>query len=602
MRGLLFFIVCKEGEIIKIMLRQLSKSIGEFKLPTILTPIFVTFEVILECIIPRVVADLVNEIKGHTGGDITYILKYGGLLVLMAALSLTFGGIAGITCAKASCGFGRNLRRDMFYSIQDYSFENIDRFSSSSLVTRITTDVSNVQNAFMMIIRTAIRAPLMLIFAFFMAFHMGGRMAIIFVCVIPILGAGLAFVICKALPIFRRVFKKYDRLNSSIQENVKGMRVVKSFVREDYESDKFESAAGDVCRDFTKAERILALNGFFMQFCMYAVMVFVLTYGSYTVISTTGADLDVGQMSALLTYSFMMLSSLMMVSMIFAMVTMASESAKRICEITSEKSTIISPSDKDSVRFVADGSVEFNGVSFKYSERAERMALVDVNLSIRSGETVGIIGGTGSSKSTLIQLIPRLYDATEGSVIVGGEDVRKYDLDALRGGVAIVLQKNVLFSGSVKDNLRWGNPEATDEEMAEACRLSCADEFIKTLPGSYDYYVEQGGANLSGGQKQRLCIARALLKKPKILILDDSTSAVDTKTDASIRRAMREYIPETTKIIIAQRVSSVRDADKIVVLDGGKINAVGTHEELIKSCDIYREIYMSQNKAGDSDE
>ena len=584
------------------LIKQLSKCVREFKLMAIITPIFVSLEVVLECVIPLIIAELVNEIQHHTGDDMTHILKYGGILVLMAILSLTFGALAGVTCAKASCGFGRNLRRDMFYNIQEYSFENIDRFSSSSLVTRITTDVTNVQNAFMMIIRTAIRAPLMLIFAFFMSFYMGGSVAVIFVCVIPVLGVGLAFVIRKTFPLFRKVFKKYDNLNNSIQENVRGMRVVKSFVREDYESKKFSAAAGDVCRDFTKAERILALNSPLMMFCMYSVMVFVLTYGSYTVISSRGANLAVGQMSALLTYGFMMLSSLMMLSMIVVMLTMAGESAKRICEVMSEKSTITSPDKEKAVHTIADGSVRLDGVSFRYSEKAERPALMNIDLEIKSGETVGIIGGTGSSKSTLIQLIPRLYDTTEGVVRVGGVDVRDYDLDTLRQGVAVVLQKNILFSGTVKENLRWGNPDATDEEMEEACCLACASEFIETLPGKYDYYIEQGGANLSGGQKQRMCIARALLKRPKILILDDSTSAVDTRTDASIRQAMREYIPETTKIIIAQRISSVQDADKIVVLNGGAINAIGTHDELMKTCDVYREIYISQNKAGDSDE
>lgn len=516
----------------------------------------------------------------------------------MAALSLLFGALAGSTCATASCGLAKNLRKDLFYSIQSYSFENIDKFLASSLVTRMTTDVTNVQNAYMMLIRTAIRAPLMLVFAFVMAFLMGGRMAWIFLLVLPLLAVGLGLVIYKTMPLFKKVFKKYDRLNGSIQENVKAMRVVKAFVREDYEQKKFDAAAEEVCADFTRAERILALNGPMMQFCIYTVMVFVLSFGSYTIITSRGLDLDVGQFSALLTYSFMMLNSLMMLSMVFVMILMADESGKRIVEVLTETSTLTNP--EHPLYDVADGSVSFEHVSFKYSPQAERMALEDIDLHIRSGETIGIIGGTGSSKSSLIQLIPRLYDVTEGVVRVGGADVRDYDLETLRNQVAVVLQKNVLFSGTIRENLRWGNPDATDEELVQACRLACADEFISQLPAGYDTYIEQGGANVSGGQKQRLCIARALLKKPKILILDDSTSAVDTKTDARIRKAMREYIPETTKIIIAQRTASVEDADRIVVMDGGRIHAIGTHTELLANNAIYREIYTSQNKAGDS--
>lgn len=582
----------------KNMLKEISKSIREYKKPAIATPILVSLEVVIECIIPYLVARLVNEIK--SGCELSVIIRYGVILIIMAVLSLIFGAAAGSTCATASSGLAKNLRKDMFYSIQNYSFENIDKFLTSSLVTRLTTDVTNVQTAYMMIIRSAIRAPLMIIFSLIMAFVMGGKMAWIFLFVIPFLTAGLGLIIYKTMPLFRKVFKKYDNLNSSVQENIKGMRVVKSFVRENYEQKKFDTAAEDVCADFTKAERILALNNPLMQFCLYVDMVFILSFGSYTIITSQGLNLDVGQMSALLTYGFMMLSSLMMLSMIFVMITMAAESGKRIVEVLSEKCTLTNP--KDPLYEVADGSISFENVSFKYSLKAERKALADINLNIKSGETIGIIGGTGSAKSSLIQLISRLYDATEGVVKVGGIDVKKYDLETLRNQVAVVLQKNILFSGTIKENLRWGNKNATDEELIQACKLACADDFISQFPDGYDTYIEQGGANVSGGQKQRLCIARALLKKPKILILDDSTSAVDTRTDASIRKALREYIPETTKIIIAQRTASLEDADKIVVMESGMINAVGTHNELLANNDIYREIYISQNKAGEHDE
>ena len=552
----------------------------------------------MECIIPFIIAELVNQIKG--GCEMETILKYGLVLFVMAVLSLTFGALAGITCATASCGFAKNMRKDMFYNIQNYSFENIDRFSTSSLVTRLTTDVTNVQMAFMMIIRMAVRCPFMLIFAFVMAFVMGGRMAFIFLIVAPILAVALIIVIAKTMPLFKKVFKKYDRLNSSIQENVKGIRVVKSYVREAYEKEKFNTAAEDVCADFTKADRILALNGPIMQFCLYAVMVFVLSFGSYTIITSKGLDLDVGQFSALLTYSFMILNSLMMISMVFVMITMASESGKRIIEVLDEQSSLSNP--ENPVMDIADGSIDFNNVSFKYAKTAEKNTLSNINLHIESGQTVGIIGGTGSSKSTLVQLISRLYDVTEGVLLVGGRDVREYDLETLRNEVAMVLQKNILFSGTIKDNLRWGNKNATDEEMIEACKLAQADEFIVRFPDGYDTYIEQGGANVSGGQKQRLCIARALLKKPKILIMDDSTSAVDTKTDALIRAAMRQYIPETTKLIIAQRISSVQDADLIIVMENGTISAAGSHDELLKSNEIYKDLYNIQNKTGgDSD-
>ena len=577
------------------MIKTLLKSVREYKLPSILTPLFVFFEVVLECLIPMVIAELVKTYEATQ--SVTDILKYGAIVVVLALLSLTFGAIAGITCATASTGFAKNLRHDMYYAVQDYSFENIDRFSTSSLVTRLTTDVAHVQMSYMMIIRTAIRSPFMFIFAIVMAFYMGGDMAWIFVCVIPILAGVLIGVACMAMPLFKKVFKKYDNLNASVQENIKGMRVVKSFVREDYEKKKFGFASDDVARDFTRADRILALNGPVMQLCLNIVMVFVLSFGAYTTISSMGVDLSLGEMSALLTYGFMILSSLMMLSMIFVMITISLESMRRIAEVLNEKSTLTSP--ENAVTEVADGSIDFDNVTFKYSSAAHKNALSDINLHIPSGATVGVIGGTGSSKSTLIQLIPRLYDATEGTVRVGGVDVRDYDLEVLRDNVAVVLQKNVLFSGTIKENLRWGNKDATDEEMREACRLACADEFISTFPDGYDTYIEQGGANVSGGQKQRLCIARALLKKPKILILDDSTSAVDTRTDAMIRAAMREYIPSTTKIIIAQRIASVEDADFTVVLDGGKIIAVGNHDELLATCDVYRETYTTQTKGGE---
>ena len=577
------------------MIKELAKCIREYKKASILTPIFVSLEVVMECIIPFIIAQLVNRIKD--GCEFHTILSYGAVLILMALMSLAFGALSASYCATASCGFARNLRRDLFYKLQTYSFTNIDRFSTSSLITRLTTDTANVQMAYMMIIRIAIRCPLMLVFSFTMAFIMGGKMAWIFFFTIPVLGIALFLVIKMAMPVFKKVFKKYDRLNNSIQENIKGMRVVKSYVREEYEKEKFGSAAEDICKDFTKAERILAFNNPIMQFCTYATMIFVLTYGSYTVITSRGLDLDVGQMSALLTYNFQILMSLMMISMIFVMITMASESASRIVEVLKEESTIHNPADP--VLDVKDGSVDFENVNFKYSEKAEKMALSNINLHINSGETIGIIGGTGSSKSSLIQLISRLYDVTEGVVKVGGRDVREYDLETLRNQVSVVLQKNILFSGSIKDNLRWGDKEATDEELMEACKLAQADEFIRQFPNGYDTHIEQGGTNVSGGQKQRLCIARALLKKPKIIILDDSTSAVDTKTDALIRKAFKEFIPETTKIIIAQRTSSVEDADRIIVMDKGTIAAVGTHEELLKNNEIYKEVYTSQNKAGD---
>ena len=575
------------------MLKTLAKSIREYKKPALLTPVFVIIEVILDCIIPFIIAELVNVIKD--GGDLNDILKSGAVLAVMAVLSLIFGICAAHTCSDAACGFAKNLRADMFARIQSFSFENIDRFTTSSLVTRLTTDVTYIQDAYMMIIRTAIRSPLMLIFAFIMAFIMGGSMAWIFVFVVPVLGGGLFLIIKKAMPRFRSVFKKYDRLNASIQENIKGSRAVKSFVREDYENKKFGAAASDIARDFTIAERIVSLDAPLMQFCLYAVMVLNLTVGSYMIVTTGGTRFDVGQLSAFLTYGFMMLNSLMMLSMIFVMITLADESCKRVYEVLREEPTLSSP--ESPLYEVKDGSVEFRGVSFKYSKKAKRNALEHIELKIRSGETIGIIGGTGSSKSSLVQLIPRLYDVTEGSVFVGGEDVKSYDLDTLRNSVAVVLQKNLLFSGTIKENLRWGNKEASDEELIAACKMACADEFIDSFPDGYDTHIEQGGANVSGGQKQRLCIARALLKKPKIIIFDDSTSAVDTKTDAKIRAALKRYIPETTKIIIAQRTASVEDADRIIVMENGRISAIGSHEQLLGSSEIYRGIYISQNKS-----
>lgn len=580
------------------IIRVLKKSIREYKRDSILTPVLVAFEALVECIIPLMVANLVNRMQN--GCDLSVIMKYGVILIIMACFSLLFGALAGIKAANASAGFGKNLRKDLFVAVQNFSFENIDRFSASSLVTRMTTDVTNVQMAYMMIIRTVVRAPLMLIFSLVMGFIMGGRLALIFLFTIPVLGIGLGLVIKKTMPLFRKVFKKYDNLNNSVQENINGIRVVKSFVREDFEKKKFNEAAEDVCGDFTRAEKILALNNPMMQFCLYVVMIFVLTFGSYLVVNFGGAIIQVGQLSSLLTYSFQILMSLMMLSMIFVMVTISIESCERIVAVLEEKRTISNP--ENPIYEVNDGSIDFDNVSFKYSKRADRYALENINLHIKSGQTIGILGGTGSSKTSLVNLISRLYDVTEGEVKVAGVDVRDYDLVTLRDAVSVVLQKNVLFSGSIKENLRWGNKDATDEEIEEACHLACADEFIEQFPDKYDTHIEQGGTNVSGGQKQRLCIARALLKKPKILILDDSTSAVDTKTDAIIRAGFKKFIPETTKIIIAQRVSSVQDADQIIIMNNGSIEAVGTHDELLASNPIYQEVYYSQNKGGEQDE
>ena len=578
--------------------RKLLPSVREFKRPAILTIVFIVLEVFIEVIIPFLTADMVNAIKD--GAPLNGVVKTGLFLVLLALLSLGCGASAGYTGSKASAGFARNLRHDIYCRVQDFSFENIDRFSTASLVTRMTTDIGNVQMAFMMIIRIAIRAPLMFVFAIVMAYFMGGALATTFLVLIPVLVLGLIAITRRAMPAFRAVFRKYDKLNESIEENVRAMRVVKGFAREEYEKQKFGAASRDICRDFTYAERLVALNSPLMQLCLYFNMIFVLLVGSKLIISNRGATIDVGQLSAMLTYGFQILMSLMMISMIYVMLTISAESMKRLAEVMSEKPSLVSP--ENAVFEVADGSIDFEDVSFKYSEDAQSYALSDVTLHIPSGSTVGILGGTGSSKSTLVQLIPRLYDVSEGCVRVGGRDVREYDLDTLRNNVAVVLQKNLLFSGTIRDNLRWGDPHATDEEMEAACRLAQADEFIRSFPDGYDTKIEQGGSNVSGGQKQRLCIARALLKKPKILILDDSTSAVDTHTDAMIRAGFRSYIPETTKIIIAQRVASVQDADIILIMDNGRITASGTHEQLMKTSEIYRETYLQQNKGGERDE
>ena len=580
------------------MIRQLMGCIREYKKPTILTLLCMVGEVAIEVLIPFYTANLINEVKA--GAALDGIVRVGLVLVLMALVSLGCGAAGGLFGSRASAGFAKNVRHDVFTRVQDFAFENIDKFSSASLVTRMTTDVNNVQMAFMVCIRIAVRAPLMFLFAIVMAYIMGGALATTFVIVVPLLIVGLLLIARKAMPAFRAVFRKYDRLNESVEENVRAMRVVKGFAREEYEKKKFAAASHDIAKDFTYAERVVALNSPLMQFCVYFNMVFVLYIGSKLIITGGGTTIDVGQLSAMLTYGMQILMSLMMISMIYVMLTMSYESFVRICEVLDEKPSLTNPASP--VTDVKDGSIDFENVSFKYSAKAKKFALQDINLHIGSGQTVGILGGTGSSKSTFVQLIPRLYDTTEGSVKVGGVDVRGYDVETLRGAVSVVLQKNVLFSGSIKDNLRWGNENATDEEMIEACRLAQADEFVRSFPDGYDTHIEQGGTNVSGGQKQRLCIARALLKKPKILILDDSTSAVDTRTDALIREGFRTYIPETTKIIIAQRVASVQDADLIIVMNNGRIDTMGTHDELLASSPIYREVYESQTNGGEQDE
>lgn len=579
-------------------IRQLANSIREYKKPTVLTMIFIVFEVALECIIPFITANLVNSIKANA--PMSGVVKTGIILVIMAFVSLSFGGAAGFTCARASSGFAKNLRHDIFTRIQGFSFANVDKFSESSLVTRMTTDIMNVQMAFMMIIRTAIRCPLMVIFSVVMAYIMGGALASLFIVVIPVLLGGLILVAKKAMPAFKAVFKKYDKMNESIEENVQAMRVVKGFVREPFEKEKFNTASSSIAKEFTTAERIVAINTPLMQFCVYFNMIFILLFGAKTIISSNGTVIDVGQISAMLAYGIQVLMSLMMIGAIYVILTISAEAANRICEVLNEESTIKNP--ENPVTEIKDGSVVFDNVSFKYSEKAKKYSLSDVSLDIKSGMTVGILGGTGSGKTTLIQLIPRLYDVTEGTVKVGGIDVRQYDLETLRSSVAVVLQKNLLFAGTIKDNLRWGNPEATDEEIRQACALAQIDDYITAKEDGYDSRIEQGGTNVSGGQKQRLCIARALLKKPKILILDDSTSAVDMKTDALIRAGFRSYIPDTTKFIIAQRVASVQDADLILVMDNGRIVAQGDHSSLLNTCSIYREIYEQQTSGGDTDE
>ena len=580
------------------MIRKLAKFVGEYKKATILTLLFIIGEVFLEVLIPFITANLVNGIKAMV--PISEVAVQGIILVIMAIASLACGGIAGFTCSKASSGFAKNLRHAIFEKVQDFSFENVDRFSEASLVTRMTTDIQNVQMAFMMLIRIAVRCPLMVIFSIVMAFALGGKLAFTFVVIIPVLLFGLILVAKSAMPAFRAVFKKYDRLNESVEENVRAMRVVKGFSREEFEKHKFNIASDNMKNDFTHAERIVAIISPLMQFCIYFNMVFVLTIGAKMIITSRGQVIDVGQISAMLTYGMQVLMSLMMVGAIYVILTMAGESGRRIIEVLDEKPAIVNC--ENPVYEIKDGSVSFENVSFKYSATAKKNALENINLDIKSGSTVGILGGTGSSKTTLIQLIPRLYDATSGTVKVGGIDVKNYDLDTLRNSVAVVLQKNLLFAGTIRENLLWGNAGATNEEIAEACRLAQAEEFISLLPDGYETHIEQGGTNVSGGQKQRLCIARALLKKPKVLILDDSTSAVDTKTDALIRAGFRSYIPETTKFIIAQRVASVQDADAIIIMENGRITDVGTHEELLASSSVYREIYEQQTQGGKDDE
>ena len=583
------------------MIKKLMESIRQYKKASILAPVLVLVEVAMEIIIPLVMAELID--KGIDQGHMPSVIKFGIILLIAAMISLLFGALAGKYAAIASSGFARNLRHDMYYKIQEYSFANIDKFSTASIVTRLTTDVTNLQMAYQMIIRMAVRCPFMLVFALIASFSIDANLSFVFLVAIPILGFGLLFIANHVHPIFERVFRTYDKLNRVVQENLRGIRVVKSFTREDHEIEKFESISNTIYKDFSKAEKILAFNMPLMQFSMYACMLIVSWLGARAIVACGGdaaLGLSTGEFMSLITYATQILMSLMAVSMVFVMIIISRASAERIYEILVEESTL--HNGENPIYQVKDGSISFENVTFSYSEKNEKPVLDHINLNILSGQTIGILGGTGSSKSSLVQLIPRLYDVTEGRVTVGGVDVREYDIESLRNQVAMVLQKNELFSGTIKDNLRWGNENATDDEILHACQLACADEFVSSFPQGYDTYIEQGGTNVSGGQKQRLCIARALLKKPKILILDDSTSAVDTKTDAMIRKAFREEIPDTTKIIIAQRVSSVQDADQILVMDDGKLAACGTHEELLQSCKIYQEVYYSQNKGGAQDE
>lgn len=580
------------------MLKTLGKSVREYKKPALLTPFLVTLEVVMEVVIPLLMANLID--KGIHAGQMNEILKIGVMLVVASLLSLAFGILSGITASKASAGFAKNLRKDLYYKIQDFSFTNIDKFSTSSIVTRLTTDVSYVQMAFQMLTRIVVRTPLMLIFSLIMSFTINAKLALIFLALMPVIGITLYVIMSKAHPIFERVFKKYDVLNNVVEENTNGIRVVKSYLLEESEKKKFGNISNEIYVDFSKAQRLMSLTNPVMQFSMYLAIILISWFGAKIIVTTNMVDLEVGQLTSLITYGIRLLSSLMMLAMLLVMSTMARNSAERIYEILIEKPDLANP--KKPIKEVKNGSIEFKNVSFSYVGNKKKECLKNINIQIKSGETVGIIGGIGSGKSTLVSLIPRLYDATEGKVEVGGKDVKQYDIETLRNNVSVVLQKNVLFSGTIKENLKWGDKDATDEEIVRACKLAQADNFIEEFPDKYDTNIEQGGTNVSGGQRQRLCIARALLKKPQILILDDSTSAVDTKTDSLIRKAFKEEIPNTTKIIIAQRIASVQDADKIIVLDNGTVNGIGTHEELLKNNEIYREVYESQVKGGDNDE
>ena len=580
------------------MLKTLGKSVREYKKPALLTPLLVTLEVVMEVVIPLLMANLID--KGIYAGQMNEILKIGVMLVVASLLSLAFGILSGITASKASAGFAKNLRKDLYYKIQDFSFTNIDKFSTSSIVTRLTTDVSYVQMAFQMLTRIVVRTPLMLIFSLIMSFSINAKLALTFLALMPVIGITLYVIMSKAHPIFERVFKKYDVLNNVVEENTNGIRVVKSYLLEESEKKKFGNISNEIYVDFSKAQRLMSSTNPVMQFSMYLAIILISWFGAKIIVTTNMVGLEVGQLTSLITYGIRLLSSLMMLAMLLVMSTMARNSAERIYEILIEKPDLANP--KKPIKEVKNGSIEFKNVSFSYVGNKKKECLKNINIQIKSGETVGIIGGIGSGKSTLVSLIPRLYDATEGKVEVGGKDVKQYDIETLRNNVSVVLQKNVLFSGTIKENLKWGDKDATDEEIVRACKLAQADNFIEEFPDKYDTNIEQGGTNVSGGQRQRLCIARALLKKPQILILDDSTSAVDTKTDSLIRKAFKEEIPNTTKIIIAQRIASVQDADKIIVLDNGTVNGIGTHEELLKNNEIYREVYESQVKGGDNDE